>query len=189
MRELYLSNKKLSNGESKYFLVASTNEKVECSICKNRLVYGDVFFIHNSYSKRDFIKKIYCIGCIKKHKKMIVDEFIITELTYITPPNSTLIIDSPPSLKVSTSVYDSALSNRNISADTGSAEIIDRTRFANKPEFNKLDMSDGQIKTDLHKLDREVSLNKGLDILDEIASAKPIENTPEIENKEVKLLK
>lgn len=141
-------------------MLITSDPSVKCSHCNKVIEFNSYIFLHKSYSRRDYVKKVYCIDCIKHHKKRIYDEFFSAQAVPIIPPNSQLVPECEPHLQVSTSVFDSAISNKNINSDTkGDIDVIDRTRIAGKQEYNKLDMCEGK-KTDVKKLEENFNSKK-----------------------------
>jgi len=156
MAQLYFDNK-----QKQYFMVLDhERDFVYCSVCEKLCEVDKYYFLHRSWSKKEFSKKVYCQNCIKDHKKHIYDEFLCFQLTNDSLPDSFVVFDTPPRLKVSTSVFDAALSNDNIQSDTSSTLIIDNTRLAGRESIEcarvgcevaipELLTSDGDIVSEL----------------------------------------
>ena len=128
MAELFYNKK-----ENTYYLVCDKTEvSVYCSACKKPIDVGNFIFIHKSYSKKEYVKEFLCPKCIKKHKLRIYDEFMGATVSTFVPDNSKIIVDFPPFLKASTSIFDAALSNKRVTSDTSDTTIIDHTKLAGK---------------------------------------------------------
>ncbi len=131
MKELYFNKK-----EKRYFLVL-TGEDLHCTFCNKVIELGSSFFIHKSYSKKEFNKNYYCLHCVKKHKTKVYDEFIVVEATNTLPNPAILVPDTPPSLQSGDlSVFDVATSNKGIQADCSGVEILDNTKLAGRDSIS-----------------------------------------------------
>jgi len=127
VKELYFNKQ-----EHRYFLVL-TDEDLHCTFCNKVIELNTSFFLHKSYSKKEFNKNYYCLHCIKHHRKRIYDEFIPVEATNTLPGNAIIIPDTIPSLRTGTiNLFDAATSNDGINADCSGTEIIDNTVLAGR---------------------------------------------------------
>ena len=119
-----------------YYLVCSQeNLDVHCSHCNDIIQIHQYLFIHNSYSKKEFIKEFLCSKCIGKQKTRLYDEFVVAEIIDFTPDNSIIVPDFPPTLQP-TKPNISSVSEIQKDISKG-IEIDNQCKFAFNPERNK----------------------------------------------------
>lgn len=124
MKQLFYSKK-----SRRYFYVCSQDDLiVKCDKCGTIIELGDYVFIHKSYSRSEFIKRLYCRACVKKHRKMILDEFIIAQVSDYIQDDTILINDNPVTLTNSKNdtVFSMAIK------DIEGVEIIDKTKLTGR---------------------------------------------------------
>lgn len=172
MKQLFYNKKR-----NCYFLIGSTGDvNTSCCDCKKIIPMNEYFFIHKSWSKKQFVKEYYCENCIKEHKKRIYDEFITCLIASEVPANSILIPDFPPLLQSSTNIYDAAISNRGIKSDTSSTIITDHTKLAGKESFEGAKIGKG-MNEEIEKLDKPIESEKeAICLLQDLRKSKPLEN-------------
>lgn len=169
MKKLYLDKK------AKRYKMVMTDEDLHCTFCNTVIELGDSFFIHKSYSKKEYVKNFYCVNCIKNHKKRIYDEFLTVEVTNTVPDNSIIVADAPPSLvSGNASVFTAAISNQGINADcSGGVEVQDNTKLSGRESLEG--SSIGRDMTEqLEHLDGAIEEEDALKLLGEIQRSEPV---------------
>ena len=83
-----------------FFYVIPEGMNVVCDVCKSVVEFGDIVYLHSSYSKiLPFEKRKYCsTKCVSKARCRDQDEFRSAYLASVLPENVELVGDEPTSL-------------------------------------------------------------------------------------------
>ena len=151
-------NKKVGS----YFFLPEGESK--CSNCNKVIEIGSRMFVHRSFSKKNYQKKIYCLNCIKEHKTRVYDEFINAEVTLMPPKGSVIVPEYKPGLQSARnlSVFDVDEINK------AGGEIIDKCKLSHNPNRNVMpDVLEHKEKVmaRIGKLDQPASVQDFKDIL------------------------
>lgn len=185
MKSLFFCGK-----DNNYYLVCGKDDLIiKCDNCKNVIEKDNIIHIHNSYSKKTFLKEFLCPSCIGKYKKSIYNEFIIAEVTDFIPDNSKLIIDFPPLLTNTKNidVWDAANPDfdKKIKSDTSNYDIEDKTNYSFREVTQKtINKLTSPIIDRIRELEKPFKKEKeGLDYLDNIKISTSEQEIKQIENK------
>ena len=173
MKQLFYSKK-----DETYYFAVNEGDVLKCDRCGKILPFGDIIFIHRSFTKRTYTKEEYCTECIKHHKLRVYDEFIHAEVVQMPPKNVIMVPEYTPGLQnaKNLTVFDVNEINKR------GGETIDRCKVAYDPHRNIQEFAlqhKEKVMQRIEKLDNPASMAD----VEDIFNAKPV-----IEHKGKKLL-
>ena len=159
-----------SKKNSIYYFV---NDNKSCDKCNN-LISGTII-IKRFFSKKAYIKKFYCINCIKKVKENIINNYndvMIATITKNIPKDAVMVLDTKPQITARSldeiDVFSACYK------EIDGVKLNDKTKWSGRDKGISINKQDEVMKL-IEQQDREIDmLNEGFEIIEKIAKAKPI---------------